>query len=137
MQNNERNKEQATTRQGSVRALACYKEILKEKRSWSCQSSVLNFSSHLYCWTLKIMIQMTHLQFIRNFFLLKFSFVPLQIFANFLYVSLFSRSKQVARSCSPNFNIAFMGKSVLTHIISTNVSGHRINYDITSGDGFM
>jgi hypothetical protein len=41
---NEWNKRQATTRQGSVRTLACYKEILKEKkRSWSCQSSVLNF----------------------------------------------------------------------------------------------
>ena len=44
LQDNDWNKQQATTRQGSRRTLACYKEILKEKkRSWSCQSSVLNF----------------------------------------------------------------------------------------------
>lgn len=44
LQDNDWNKQQATTRQESVRTLACYKEILKEKkRSWSCQSSVLNF----------------------------------------------------------------------------------------------
>ena len=43
LQDNDWNKQQATTRQGSVRTLVCYKEILKEKkRSWSCQSSVLN-----------------------------------------------------------------------------------------------
>ena len=44
LQDNDWNKQQATTRQGSVGTLACYKEILKEKkRSWSCQSSVLQF----------------------------------------------------------------------------------------------
>lgn len=43
LQNNEWNKQQAKTTQGSVRTLACYKEILKEMRSWSCQSSMLSF----------------------------------------------------------------------------------------------
>jgi hypothetical protein len=53
------------------------------KESFSWQTSVLDFLSHLqwpmhhhlYCWTLEMMIQMTYLQFKRRCLLLKLSFV--------------------------------------------------------------
>jgi hypothetical protein len=69
----------AITREGTVRMLACYKEILKEKnRFLSRQISVFASSSYLqglvhhrqYCWSLEMMIQITGLQFKRKCLLL-------------------------------------------------------------------
>jgi hypothetical protein len=71
-------------RQGIMRILAWYEEILQEKKkSLSRQTSVPNSSSHLqgllhrhlYCWTMAMMIHLTHLQFLRKGLHLKLSFV--------------------------------------------------------------
>jgi len=68
--------EQAAARKGTVTMLACYEEIMKEKRSLSRQTSLLNFvHQRRFLWTMVTVIQMTCLQFQRKCLLLKLSFV--------------------------------------------------------------
>jgi hypothetical protein len=50
-----------------------------------------------------------------------------------LTLSLFW-SKLFVWNHPPQFNIAFMGKSTPTYVVSTYVAGFEINYDVTFGD---
>lgn len=63
-------------------------------------------SSHLYCWTLQIMIQMTHLQVIRNFFLVKFSFVSSDFCKFFMCIFSLGQSR-LPRTALPTLTLHF------------------------------
>jgi len=89
----------AATGRGIMRMLACYEEILKEKKkSSSARLKCLISSSrlqelvhrHLYWRTVEVMVQMTNLHFKRKYRLCKLSFVcHISYFLQTFYMCLF------------------------------------------------
>jgi hypothetical protein len=76
--------QEAAIRQGIMRILTWYEEILRRRRNlWVARLQFWISSSHLrgllhrhlYCWTVGMMIQIIHLQFLRKGLHLKLSFV--------------------------------------------------------------